>query len=67
MEELAKEPGRKLSKKLENFKDVINQDSTIVRLHSSLADKSPAARSRTVTAGLKVEVMVSAIVVPLQK
>jgi putative transposase len=42
-EELAKEPGRKLSKKLENFKDVIIQDSTIVRLQSSLADKFPAA------------------------
>jgi len=62
IEELAKEPGRKLSKKLENFKDVIIQDSTIVRLHSSLADKFPAARSRTVAAGLKVGVMVSAIV-----
>jgi putative transposase len=62
IEELAKEPGRKLSKKLENFKDVIIQDSTIVRLHSSLADKFPAARSRTVAAGLKVGVMVSAII-----
>ena len=62
MEELAKESGRKLSKKLENFKDVIIQDSKIVRLHSTLADKFPAARSRTVAAGLKVGVMVSAIV-----
>src|SRR5674536_378982 len=43
IEELAKEPGRKLSKKLENFKDVIIQDSTIVRLHSSLADKFPVS------------------------
>src|ERR1700690_719937 len=61
IEELAKEPGRKLSKKLKNFKDVIIQDSTIVRLHSSLADKFPAARSRTVAAGVKVSIMVSAI------
>ncbi|AKB51790.1 Mobile element protein [Methanosarcina barkeri str. Wiesmoor] len=61
MEELAKEPGRKLSKKLETFQDVVIQDSTIVRLHSSLADKFPAARSRTVAAGVKVGVMVSAI------
>jgi IS4 transposase len=61
IEELAKEPGRKLSKKLENFKDVIIQDSTIVRLHSSLANKFPAARSRTIAAGLKVGVMVSAV------
>jgi IS4 transposase len=61
MEELAKEPGRKLSKKLENFQDVVIQDSTIIRLHSSLADKFPAARSRTVAAGIKVGVMVSAV------
>jgi putative transposase len=62
IEELAKEPGRKLSNKLKNFQDVLIQDSTIVRLHSSLADKFPAARSRTVTAGVKVSIMVSAIV-----
>jgi IS4 transposase len=61
MEELAKEPGRKLSKKLENFHDVVIQDSTIIRLHSSLANKFPAARSRTVAAGIKVGVMVSAV------
>ncbi|AKJ37867.1 hypothetical protein [Methanosarcina barkeri] len=61
MEELAKEPGRKLSKKLETFQDVVIQDSTIVRFHSSLADKFPAARSRTVAAGVKVGVMVSAV------
>ncbi len=61
IEELAKEPGRKLSKKLENFQDIIIQDSTIVRLHSSLADKFPAARARTVAAGVKVGVMVSAV------
>ena len=61
IEELAKDPSRKLSKKLENFQDVIIQDSTIVRLHSSLADKFPAARTRTVAAGIKVGVMVSAV------
>ena len=61
IEELAKEPGRKLSKKLENFQDVLIQDSTIVRLHSSLADKFPAARARTVAAGVKIGVMVSAV------
>ena len=61
IEELAKEPGRKLSKKLENFQDVLIQDSTIVRLHSSLAAKFPAARARTVAAGLKVGVMISAV------
>ena len=61
IEELAKEPGKKLSKKLEDFQDVLIQDSTIVRLHSSLAAKFPAVRARTVAAGLKVGVMVSAV------
>jgi len=61
IEELAKEPGRKLSKKLENFQDVVIQDSTIIRLHSSLAEKFPAVRTRTVAAGVKVGVMVSAV------
>ncbi len=61
IEELAKEPGRKLSRKLENFQDIVIQDSTIVRLHYSLSDKFPAARARTVTAGVKVGVMVSAV------
>ena len=61
IEELAKEPGRKLSKKLDNFQDILIQDSTIVRLHSSLADKFPAARTRTVAAGVKIGVMVSAV------
>ena len=61
IEELAKEPGRNLSKKLERFKDVLIQDSTIVRLHSSLAEQFPAARTKTVAAGVKVSVLVSAI------
>src|SRR5664280_284155 len=61
IEELAKEPGRNLSKKLERFEDVLIQDSTIVRLHSSLAEKFPAARTRKVAAGVKVGVLVSAV------
>jgi putative transposase len=61
IEELAKEPGRNLSKKLERFEDVLIQDSTIVRLHSCLAEKFPAARTRKVAAGVKVGVLVSAV------
>jgi len=61
IEELAKEPGRNLTKKLDLFNDVLIQDSTIVRLHSSLADKFPAARTRKVAAGVKVSILVSAI------
>jgi putative transposase len=37
------------------------QDSTIVRLHSSLADKLPAVRARKVATGVKVSVLVSAV------
>jgi IS4 transposase len=66
IEELAKEPGRKLSKKLENFQDIIIKDSTIVRLHSSLSDKFPAARARTVASGVKVGVMVSQLLTTLK-
>ena len=37
------------------------QDSTIIRLHKSLADKWPATRSRKVAAGVKVAFLTSAI------
>lgn len=61
IEELAREPHRKLTDKLGNFKDVLIQDSTIIRLHKSLSKKFPAARSRNVAAGIKVGVLVSAV------
>jgi putative transposase len=61
IEELEKEPGRKLSEKLGKFKDILIQDSTIVRLHDSLANKFPATRARKIAAGVKVGVMISAI------
>ena len=37
------------------------QDSTIIGLHEKLADIWPATRSRIVAAGVKVEVLTSAI------
>jgi len=58
---LAKNSQVKLGKKLQNFEDILIQDSTIIRLYKSLADKFPAARSRTVAAGIKVSVLVSAV------
>lgn len=61
MEELAKEPGKKLNKKLENFEDIFIQDSTIIRLHKSLAEKFPAARAIKGTAGMKLSVLVSVL------
>jgi len=62
IEHLARTEHRKLSDKLKHFQDVLIQDSTIIRLHKVLAKKWPAARSRTVAAGVKVSVLVSAVV-----
>jgi IS4 transposase len=61
MQELARKSYVKLGKKLQNFEDILIQDSTIIRLHKFLADKFPAARSRVVAAGIKVSVLVSAV------
>ena len=61
IEHLAKEQNRILNEKISGFQDVLIQDSTIIRLHKALAKKWPAARSRTVAAGVKVSALVSAI------
>ncbi|MFO8108930.1 MAG: IS4 family transposase [Thermoplasmata archaeon] len=61
IEHLAQEPGRKLKDKLNVFKDLLIKDSTIVRLHSTLADIYPAARTRKIAAGIKVSLLVSAV------
>src|SRR5574341_616012 len=58
IEYLAKEQNRVLSEKIAKFQDVLIQDSTIVRLHKSLAKKWPAARSRTIAAGVKLSALV---------
>ena len=55
IEQLAQEQNRVLNEKLTKFKDVLIQDSTIIRLHKSLAKKYPAARSKTVAAGITIE------------
>jgi IS4 transposase len=61
IEYLAQEQSHNLNKKLIRFQDVLIQDSTIVRLHTSLAKLYPAARSKGEAAGLKIAVLVSAI------
>ncbi len=61
IEQLALEQNKVLSEKLSKFRDVLIQDSTIIRLHKSLAKKWPAARSKTVAAGVKVGLLVSAV------
>ncbi len=61
IEQLALEQNKVLNEKLTKFKDVLIQDCTIIRLHKSLAKKWPAARSKTVAAGVKVGLLVSAV------
>jgi IS4 transposase len=61
IEYLAQEQSHTLNKKLVKFQDVLIQDSTIVRLHTSLAKLYPAARSKGEAAGLKIAVLVSAV------
>ena len=61
MEHISQEPSRILGKRLAEFRDVMIQDSTIIRLHESLADKWPATRSKKVAAGVKVAFLTSAV------
>jgi IS4 transposase len=61
IEQLAQEQNKHLSEKLSQFEDVLIQDSSIVRLHSSLSEKWPATRTRTIAAGVKVGLLVSAV------
>ncbi len=57
---LAKEPDRELDPRLKAIADgVVIKDSSVVRLHASLAKKFPATRSRKVAAGLKVDALIS--------
>jgi putative transposase len=57
----AQQTGRALNDKLKCFKDLVIQDSTIIRLHESLAKIWPAARSKRIAAGVKVSCIVSAV------
>lgn len=61
IEQFGKKEHRKLSDKLKNFDDVLIQDSTIIRVHESLAKKWPAVRTRKAAAGVKVSLLVSAV------
>lgn len=61
IEHLASSPGKSLGEKLAWARDVLIQDSTVVRLHEKLAEHWPATRSRRVAAGVKVNLVVSAL------
>jgi IS4 transposase len=61
IEHMSQEPSRVLGERLSVFRDVMIQDSTIIRLHESLASKWPATRSKRVAAGVKVAFLSSAV------
>jgi IS4 transposase len=61
IQNLNQNPSRALKGKLSEFKDILIQDSTIVRLPEKLAEKWPAARTKKIAAGVKVSLLVSAI------
>lgn len=61
MEHLAEAPAKSLGEKLAWARDVLIQDSTIVRLHEKLSEHWPATRSQRVAAGVKVNLVVSAL------
>lgn len=61
IEELASTAPHALQEHLRAFKDVLAQDSTVVRLLAALAKKWPATRARKVAAGVKVSVVVSVV------
>ncbi len=57
--ELARDSRRDLDPRLAAFDDILSKDSSVVRLHASLATKWPATRSRKVAAGVKVDTLIS--------
>lgn len=61
IEHLTRLGNRKLSDRLDGFKDILIQDSTVIRLHEKLAKFWPATRSRTVAAGVKIATLVSVV------
>lgn len=60
IEHLAASAHRDVSDRLKIFKDVMIQDSTVIRLHEKLAKTWPATRTRKIAAGVKVSLLVSA-------
>ena len=61
LENITQNPNRILKEKLDGFKDLVIQDSTVIRLHKNLAYKWPATRTKTIAAGVKICLLVSAI------
>jgi IS4 transposase len=64
---MAGEANRTLTPKMEWVKDILIQDSSIIRLSAVLMNEFPAVRSRKNAAGLKVSMLVSAVASSPQK
>lgn len=61
MEQFATDAYLAVNSKLSDFKDLLIQDSTIIRVHEKLADRWPAVRTRKAAAGVKVSLLISAV------
>lgn len=62
LEQLAQGPSRRLSERLARFKDILIQDSTIIRVSDLLFKKWPATRSRKEkAAGVKLSCLLSVV------
>lgn len=61
LEQLTLDVHVSVNKKLSVFKDLLIQDSTIIRVHETLVDKWPAVRTRKAAAGVKVSLLISAV------
>lgn len=59
--QLGQHANRNLNERLAHFEDVLIQDSTIIRLHQKLSKIWPATRTKTVAAGVKVSLLISAV------
>jgi len=61
LEQIATDVHVSVNKKLSVFKDLLIQDSTVIRVHEKLADRWPAVRTRKAAAGVKVSLLISAV------
>ena len=61
MEQIAADAYLAVNSKLSVFKDLLIQDSSIIRVHKKLASKWPAVRTRKAAAGVKISLLISAV------
>ena len=57
LDKITQKPNRVLKERMAGFKDLVTQDSTIIRLHERLAWKWPATRTKNVAAGVRLSLL----------